>query len=81
MSADGIGVLGLAVLAAGAVPVLIAGVSVAGVAYGATKLTQRALETQRERMRRQEEEGRHRAAELDMEEEDRKSTRLNSSHM
>ena len=68
MSADGIGVLGLAVLAAGAVPVLIAGVSVAGVAYGATKLTQRALETQRERMRRQEEEGRHRAAELDMEE-------------
>ena len=53
MSADGIGVLGLAVLAAGAVPVLIAGVSVAGVAYGATKLTQRALETQRERMRRQ----------------------------
>ncbi len=31
MSADGIGVLGLAVLAAGAVPVLIAGVSVAGV--------------------------------------------------
>ena len=68
MSADGIGVLGLAVLAAGAVPVLIAGVSVAGVAYGATKFTQRVLDTQRERRRRQEEEERHRAVELAMEE-------------
>lgn len=68
MSADGIGVLGLAVLAAGAVPVLIAGVSVAGVAYGATKFTQRALDTQRERRRRREMEERRRAEELAIEE-------------
>jgi len=68
MSADGIGVLGLAVLAVAAVPVVIAGVSVAGAAYGATKLTQRALDTQRERRRRREAEERRRAAELAKEE-------------
>ena len=68
MSADGIGVLGLAVLAAGAVPVLIAGVSVAGAAYGAAKLTQGALEMQKERRRKRESEERRRAMELAKEE-------------
>lgn len=68
MSADGIGVLGLAVLAVGAVPVLISGISVAGAAYGATKLTQRALDTQMERRRRREAEERRHAAEVAMEE-------------
>lgn len=64
MSADGIGVLGFAILAVGAAPILIAGASVAGVAYGVAKLTQYAAETQHVRQQKREAQRRRRAAEF-----------------
>lgn len=64
MSADGIGVLGLAILAVSAAPVLIAGAGVAAVAYGAVKAAQYAVETQQAQQQKQEAQRRRRAEEL-----------------
>lgn len=81
MSADGTGIIGAAVLALAAVPVLIAGATIAGAVYGTAKLIEYASNTHQKSEAIRKEQERRRAAELARknEEERRKINEVISS--
>lgn len=64
MSADGTGIIGAAVLALAAAPVLIAGATIVGAVYGTAKLIEYASNTHQKSEAIRKEQERRRAAEL-----------------